>query len=231
MSDITPIRPKIVIEKITRNGPGSGDQLYNCYFLVTDTTGVYNLYNQESNILAANIVSGQNFNFTVEKVHFNIHDFVIDDTFAKGHWSGNPLSNEPEGTFQAGSGPGEEIGDVGEEKVVRPKPLVDPIEIKNVTGGSDKDKLKKCYFMPTGSSKYSFYDKDGNLLASGLTDGKDFSFPHDKVTWKVTKFVISDSAASGDWSNPNNFSDDQEGTFQASSGPGVPVDTATAASA
>jgi hypothetical protein len=107
MSDIAPIKRKIIIDKTTGDG---GKDLHQCYFLLTDVEGVYNLYTQHSRILAANVVSGQNFNFTIDGIHFEITDFKIDDFAGNGNWRNNapvPVDDQ-DGTFQAQSGPGAE---------------------------------------------------------------------------------------------------------------------------
>src|SRR5258705_13932571 len=96
------------------------------------------------------------------------------------------------------------------------------IKIDNVTGDKDKDDLKNCYFLPTSvTGTYDFYDTNNNLLASGLTSGTNFSFTLDTIDWEITNFVISDTAASGDWSNNNSPAEDQDGTFQAQAGGGA----------
>jgi len=230
MTDIAPIRKKIIIEKTTGEG---GNDLHHCYFLATDD-GVYNLYTQHSTILAANIVSGQNFNFTLDDIHFEITNFRIDSLAANGNWKNDVAepAGSQDGTFQAQSGGGVETDDDVETVAACVPP--DAIKMKNVTGGSDKDKLKHCYFVPDEpGGPYTFYDKDCNVLASNLTSGDDFGFSHDSISdWSVTNFLIDDTNASGDWSNPNNISitDTQDGTFQAQSGGGI-EETATAAKA
>jgi hypothetical protein len=106
-----------------------------------------------------------------------------------------------------------------EEKKVMPN---NKIKIDNVTGDKDKDDLKNCYFLPTSvTGTYDFYDTNNNLLASGLTSGTNFSFTLDTIDWEITNFVISDTAASGDWSNNNSPAEDQDGTFQAQAGGGA----------
>ncbi|HEY2962263.1 MAG TPA: hypothetical protein VGJ37_07590 [Pyrinomonadaceae bacterium] len=238
MSDkITPIKWKIVIDETRGDG---GKDLHNCYFLPTDVPGVYNLYDQHSRILAAYIVAGQNFNFTVDDIHYDIHRFEIDDFAARGDWKNNaPVPvDEQEGTFQAQSGGGVPVDDAVDKyaSTSTDTPPANAIEIKIVSGGADKDKLKHCYFVPTApGGPYDFYSKHGTELATGLTSGTDFDFTHDSIEWSVTDFVISDTEASGHWTNPDNISADfeQEGTFQAQSGGGVPEgeESASAASA
>jgi hypothetical protein len=226
MSDIAPIRQRIVIKKISGNG---GKDLHDCYFLPTAVDGVYNLYDERSKILAADIVSGQNFNFTVDKVHFDIRDFKIDNAMAEGKWKNNAPSpgEEQDGSFQAQVGGGVETAGIAEASVVSDAPA-GAIVIDTVTGGSDKDKLKKCYFLADGT-QYDFYKKDGTELASGLTSGTNFNFTKDSINWTVTNFVISSTAASGTWSNPDSITAEQDGTFQAQVGGGAGEDESASA--
>ena len=103
--------------------------------------------------------------------------------------------------------------------------MSDKIKIDNVHGDPDKDELKHCYFLPAGvTGQYDFYDTNNNELASALTTGNNFSFPLDDAIWTITNFVISPSAASGDWSNDNDPANAQGGTFQAQAGSGVDPD-------
>ena len=227
MSDITPsrqLRQRIVIDKTS--GGHSGTDLQQCYFLPAAVDGVYNLYNKNDKILAANMVSGQDFNFTVDRIHFHIHGFEINELRAQGDWKNNaPVPvDEQEGTFQAQVGGGAEVA-AGVSSFTAP---TDAIVIDSVTGGNDKDKLKHCYFLPDGD-EYDLYSKHGTELASGLTSGTDFDFRHDSIEWTVTDFVISNSAASGNWANPDNRTAEQDGTFQAQVGGGA--DTEASASA
>lgn len=217
-----PVRAKIVIDHVGKGGR----QLMDCFFLPTHPDGAFNLYNSEATLLAANIVSGQDFNFTVGGVHFKIDGFIIDDRAASGHWKihGDELIAEPEGSFQASSG-----GGVEDEvtSAVADAP-VGAIVIDKVSGTSDKDKLKDCYFTVSGTT-YNLYSKNGKLLQSGISNGTNFSFNHDKnpgsgaeINWTVTNFLISQTEASGNWTNTDpSITAVQEGSFQASSGGGM----------
>ena len=103
------------------------------------------------------------------------------------------------------------------------------IKIDSVTGGSHKDDLKKCYFLPAAvAGTYNFYDTNNNSLASNLTSGSDFSFTLDSHNWEITSFVISDSAASGDWTFPS-ITAEEDGTFQAQAGTGTDAEEASSA--
>jgi hypothetical protein len=103
------------------------------------------------------------------------------------------------------------------------------IKIDSVTGGSHKDDLKNCYFLPAATAgNYDFYDTNNNSLASNLANGSDFSFTLDSHNWSITSFVISDSAASGNWSIPSP-AEAEDGTFQAQAGPGVDAEEASSA--
>ena len=99
--------------------------------------------------------------------------------------------------------------------------------VVDATGSADASKFNGCYFVVSGST-WSLYNKNGVLLASGQTSATGFTFEHDsnkpsgtKITWTITNFVISATAASGNWSNPDSITGDQDGTFQASSSGGV----------
>jgi hypothetical protein len=232
--NISPIDPKIVINKTTGE---LGGLLHQCYFqqAPNQPEGVYNFFTPGNKIRAANIVSGQDFNFTVADLNFHVIRFHIDESGASGHWLIDTSAAEPEGTFQAQSGVGDLTDDDEKESAdVRPTDAI-LIHDNMVTGGSDKDKLKHCYFVATApGGPYDFYSKHDNLLQSGLTSGTDWSFTHDSIDWTVTSFLIDDEEASGHWSNPDNITNEQDGTFQAQSGVG-PVgegeESASAASA
>lgn len=104
------------------------------------------------------------------------------------------------------------------------------IKIDTVTGGSHKNDLKNCYFLPaTTAGTYNFYDTNNNNLASNLTSGSDFSFTLDGHNWDITSFVISDSTASGDWATTPSITLEEDGTFQAQAGTGTDAEEATSA--
>jgi hypothetical protein len=232
--NISPSSPKIAIYHTTGE---RGKPLHHCYFQQAPNhlEGVYNFFTPGNKIRAANIVSGQDFNFTIDDLNFHVVKFHIDESGACGDWSIDENAAEPEGTFQAQSGVGDLTDDDKKESAdTRPTDAI-LIHDNMVTGGSDKDKLKHCYFVPTApGGPYDFYSKHDILLQSGLTSGTDWSFTHDSIDWSVTNFVIDDEEASGDWSNPDNLTNEQDGTFQAQSG-GGPVgeeeESASAASA
>ena len=251
MSDnIAPIRRKIVIDKTE----GGGKQLEQCFFLPTEVEGAYNFYDPLGNLLTAYVVAGEDFNFTVDDVHFRIRDFKINKAAASGHWrvggrdevpktdarGGSP--DEPEGSFQASSGPGVPTADDDESVSAEPPPGA--IVIKTVEGTSDSDKLKGMYFLPDPgpNNTYNLYNKKGKWIESGIQSGVVFTFQHDsyttgggqsqKIVWTVTDFVITSTAASGKWTNTDpSITAEQGGSFQASSGPGADTEAASAASA
>lgn len=98
MSDnITRIRQRIVI----RHTHGGALQLHHCFFLPTDLEGAYNAYDHTGKLLAAYVVDGQNFNFTVDDIFFNISGFRINEVDGHGNWNAPALSAEKDGTFQA----------------------------------------------------------------------------------------------------------------------------------
>src|SRR5690349_9310847 len=101
MSDrLAPIKKPIVINKT--DPPESGKVLHQCFFLPSDIEGVYNLYKQNGKIVAAGLVSGQDFNFTVDGHHFDISDFTIDNENGRGNWSDG--FEQDDGSFQATAG-------------------------------------------------------------------------------------------------------------------------------
>ena len=103
------------------------------------------------------------------------------------------------------------------------------IKINSVTGGNTKDDLKNCYFLPSTrvSNAYDFYDTNNNSLATGIT-GTSFTFVLDGHNWEIENLVISDTAASGDWSNDASITEGEDGTFQAQAGSGVDENVASA---
>lgn len=122
------------------------------------------------------------------------------------------------------------------------------IKINTVTGGKDKDDLKKCFFYPAADSTYGFYKRENGvdtLLASGITSGSSFSFTLDTYTWNVpdpgqpsTSFVIDAQNASGSWKNNDNGaavedfqSNGESGTFQAQTGTSPDPEEASTATA
>lgn len=224
MSDdkaLKPIRHKIVIN-FTSDG---GNDLQNCFFMRAEVEGFYNFYNKHGETLATGLRADVPFPFLLGGLGWTINqlkirqDPDIDRTVASGDWQNNaPGPPNADGTFQAESGGGVDPDEVVND-CTHPS---NQIEIKTVSGGVDKDKLKHCYFVPAATSgQYDLYSKHCNLLASGLTSGTGFTFTHDSITWTVTDFVISDTAASGNWSNPDELTTDQNGTFQAESGGGA----------
>ena len=231
MSDNAPLKPirrKIVINVTS---PG-GNDLQNCFFLRSDEVpGFYNLYDQDGNTLATGVSDGVPFPFLHDGIAWTIYDLKIhhhldrDRIEAHGGWSNNlptleqnSTSFEQIGTFQAESGGGAD-GEIDVPSCVHP---TNQIEIRHVHGDSDKDKLKHCYFLPTSvEGEYDFFSNDCSPLQSGLKTKQDFHFHHDKIEWTVTNFRIDDTKASGDWSNPQGDSNEQNGTFQAESGGGA----------
>lgn len=220
MSDDKPlkrIREKVVIN-VTSSG---GNDLQNCFFLPSDVEGFYNFYNERGETLATGVSDDVPFPFLLDGVawtitHLKIHPHA--KIQATGHWVNNIEVPTADGTFQAESGGGAD-DDAETDSCTHP---ANAIEINTVTGGSDKDKLKNCYFLPTNASMvYDLYSKKCNLLQSGLSSGNNFSFTHDSINWLVSGFVISDTAASGNWSNGDEITNAQNGSFQAESGGGV----------
>lgn len=243
---LKPVRPRIVIDET--EGPG-GTPLKQCFFMSTDLDGAYNIYDSKARLLAAYVVSGSDFNLTVDSVHFFISGFAIDDVAASGSFSLGHHKHlratddfEPDGSFQASSGPGAP----GDEESVSAVPPAGAVVINGVQGTSDKDKLKEMYFVkdPGPNNTWNLYNKKGKWIESGIQSGVDFNFQHDsyitqggqsmKIVWTVTNFVITTEAASGSWTNSDpdpSITGEQGGSFQGSSGPGADPETASAASA
>jgi hypothetical protein len=227
MSDDKPLKPigeKIVIHKANDNKGNNVPDLHRCFFLPSEIKGFYNFYNEHGETLATGVSSNNTFPFLLDGLAWEIYDFEIDDLEAGGKFRNNrekhpDLPDEQDGSFQATSTGGGGLDEL--DLAVVADPPDGAIVIKTVSGDADKDKLKKCYFLANGST-YDLYSKNDNLLASGLTSGNDFIFTHDSITWTITDFVISSTAASGNWSNPDSIAPDgiaieQDGSFQATS--------------
>jgi len=235
MSDNAPLKPirrKVVIN-ITSSG---GSELQNCFFLRSEVEGFYNFYNQDGQTLATGVSDGTPFPFLHDGIAWTIYDLKIhhhldrDRIQAKGGWTNNvPEPPNADGTFQAESGGGADGDEIDEAAPTCVHPA-NEIEIRKVAGDPDKDKLKHCYFLPTSvAGEYDFFSKDCNLLQSGLKTKHDFTFTHDKIHWTVTDFEIDDTKATGTWSNPDEFANEQNGSFQAESGGGAGEGEATSA--
>jgi hypothetical protein len=236
MSDKDPFKP-IVIDVVKEVKGNSGKDLKHCFFLPAELKGFYNFFDEHGRTLATGVKSNESFPFLLHGHAWTINMINITDEFANGSWSNsaptplvppypNPGSGqEQEGSFQASSGGGADTDAITES--VTANPPLGAIVIDKVTGNSDKDKLKGCYFTVSGTT-YNLYNKNGKLLQSGISNGTNFSFNHDKapggsndIAWTVTNFFISQAAASGNWSNPDSPLGVQEGSFQASSGGGM----------
>lgn len=217
MSDNAPLEDRIVIDQTSEGG----GVLFNCYFVPGEVEGFFNFHDASGRILATGINDDTPFPFLLDGIAWTIHKIKIDKRHAKGEWRNNvpKFAQSQDGTFQAESGGGADGEEVHVPACTHP---TNAIEIKKVTGDPDKDKLKHCYFLPTAAAgEYDLYNKDCDLLKTGLRTDIDFDFEHDKINWKVTEFKIDDAAASGHWSNPDELSNEQNGTFQAESGGGA----------
>jgi hypothetical protein len=122
------------------------------------------------------------------------------------------------------------------------------IQINTVTGGRDKDKLRKCFFLaPSFSNSYALYVRENGvetLLASGITSGGSFTFTLDGYNWTIpdpsqrqNPFVINNQGASGSWKNNNTRpsieaqSSGESGTFQGQAGSSPDPEEASSATA
>lgn len=98
--------------------------------------------------------------------------------------------------------------------------MSEKIRIQTITpANSDGNDLKNCYFLLDLNDTYGFYSSNNKLLASSLgglysvfeveVDGKNFV---------ITIDSISDTTASGDWSEVGREGVPGSGTFQAQAG-------------
>jgi hypothetical protein len=102
------------------------------------------------------------------------------------------------------------------------------VKIHTVHGGDDRNMLLDCYFLSAGHGEYNFYSKDQDPridppLAAGVSQTHSFSFKLGEFHWTVDgrTFLISDTAAHGDWKNTDRHADDgdgESGTFTAQAG-------------
>jgi len=118
---------------------------------------------------------------------------------------------------------------------------VKKIRIDHVQGGSARNQqaLKRNYFLATGvHDTYQFMSPSDEVIVTDppvVATDFDFSFTlkeTPKVTWTITKFQISelDGKASGNWTNTDQL-EQEDGSFQAQSGPGLPEEESYSANA
>lgn len=119
------------------------------------------------------------------------------------------------------------------------------IRIYEVDGGTTTDtaNLMGCYFEASQNSPdvYLFFGDGGNHIPTIpeflIVGTPGFQFIRAGILWTVSEFVIdtsdpSNEKANGHWSNPRNPSKgDDDGHFQAQSGPGPAEEVASSASA
>jgi len=104
------------------------------------------------------------------------------------------------------------------------KPIRNRIVIdKTSKGGND---LTNCFFLPTEvEGFYNFYDKHGQILATGVSSDRPFPFLLDRTAWTIHGLKIDKLAAHGEWENNAPLpTAGQDGTFQAQSGGGAAGD-------
>lgn len=115
------------------------------------------------------------------------------------------------------------------------------IRIDHVEGGGERDRqaLKRNYFLATGvHDTYQFLTPNDEVIVTTppvVAEGFDFSFSlrgMPGVTWTITNFKISEleGAATGKWTNTDQI-EQEEGSFQAQSGPGLPEEESYSANA
>jgi hypothetical protein len=92
--------------------------------------------------------------------------------------------------------------------------------------------LRGCFFLPSKlKGFFNFYDQKGQTLATGVSSAKPFPILLGDFAWTL-ECTIDDQNANGSWKNNGpDLSDEQDGSFQASSGPGADPEAASAASA
>ena len=93
------------------------------------------------------------------------------------------------------------------------------IFIKTITpANSDGNALKNYYFLPAGNGWYDFYAPNNTRLATGLGDANSFYVEVAGARFDIAIYNISDTAASGAWSDLSSEEVPGSGTFQAQAG-------------
>lgn len=116
--------------------------------------------------------------------------------------------------------------------------IEDPkIMIWDVEGGdsADKENLMHCYFEAGSLDIYQFFSGKGDLIPTIpeflLADTPAFQFIRAGMLWTVSEFEIDQRTekAHGRWRNPRHPArGDDDGHFQAQSGPPATASVATA---
>lgn len=110
--------------------------------------------------------------------------------------------------------------------------MKDRIIIDNVAPEGIGNDLKGCYFAPTSGNTYDFYDKDGNVKATGLNDHSTFSFDLDGVPgveWTLSIKRITPTRVEGNWVDSPKTVGEPEGTYQGQAGGGFDIESAASA--
>jgi hypothetical protein len=109
----------------------------------------------------------------------------------------------------------------------------DRIKIQTITpANSDGNELKNYYFLPAGNGWYDFYAPNNTRLATGLGGGINFYVTVARARFSIAIYSISDTAASGVWSELGSEEVPGSGTFQAQAGgTGDPEESASSATA
>src|SRR5262249_19083706 len=106
-------------------------------------------------------------------------------------------------------------------------------------------RLIGCYFVPvpdTNPEEYTFFDRHGQVLKEKVQSNVqfDFHFPSKSEVvpegWQITAdFHVENlkPVAHGDWNIPDRdaYADEEDGTFHAQAGGGVPTEMASSATA
>ena len=109
------------------------------------------------------------------------------------------------------------------------EPIRNPIVIRNAhdKNGNTGGMLKGCYFLPSElKGFFNFFTPKGKTLATGISSGRSFPILLGDLAWTL-ECTIDDQGATGIWRNTApGIGQEQDGSFQASSGPGdVPAES------
>ena len=110
------------------------------------------------------------------------------------------------------------------------EPVAERIVIRHAPDkhGDTGGMLVGCFFLPSPRVKgfFNFYDKKGETLATGISSNKPFPILLGEIAWTL-ECTIDDQGANGVWMNTApGITEEQDGSFQASSGPGdVPAES------
>lgn len=120
-----------------------------------------------------------------------------------------------------------------EETVPSNEITINEVHLRHSTAPGEGQLLKGCGFERIGESDdYRFVDKEQKVLKDKVKSGETFDFKFDdKRRWQITvHFSRNEERAHGDWTLLDSDSDaEEEGTFHAQAGGGLPEETASSA--